>query len=209
MSEAVDFWKGEFGDAYTDRSRGSDLITNNVAMFRKALAPIFYTTPMRVIEFGANIGLNIHALRRIDAFSMCQFTAVEPNAKAAEELRAIAGVEVHETSMQDAGEPWGGGYCLSATRGVLIHVPPEELYRAYGALYRASRRWILVAEYFNPSPVEVEYRGHAGRLWKRDFAGDMLDMFSDLRIANYGFQWRRDPWAPADDITWVLMEKMS
>lgn len=209
MSEAVDWWRGEFGDEYSQRNRGEKLIANNVALFRKALLPMFFTAPVRVIEFGANIGLNIHALREINVFSTCEFTAVEPNAKAAEELRGIPGVHVHETSMQDADEPWGGGYDLSISKGVLIHVKPEELYRAYGALYRASRRYIFLAEYFSQSPREIIYRGNAGRLWARDFAGEMLDMFSDLKVVAYGFQWRRDPHAPADDITWTLMEKVT
>lgn len=209
MSEAVDFWRGEFGDAYTQRSRGEKLIASNEALFRKALLPMFFTTPARVIEFGANIGLNIRALRRINVFSTCEFTAVEPNAKAAAELRETKDIHVHETAMQDTDEPWGGGYDLAISKGVCIHVPCEELYRAYGALYRASRRYIFLAEYFSPSPREIVYRGHTGRLWARDFAGEMLDMFSDLKVVTYGFQWRRDPHAPADDITWTLMEKVT
>jgi pseudaminic acid biosynthesis-associated methylase len=207
MSEAVDWWRGDFGDEYSKRNRGEKLIANNVALFRKALLPMFFITPMRVIEFGANIGLNIHALREINVFSTCEFTAVEPNAKAAEELRGIPGVHVHETSMQDADEPWGGGYDLSISKGVLIHVKPEELYRAYGALYRASRRYIFLAEYHNPTPVEVTYRGETGRLWKRDFAAEMLEMFSDLHVRNYGFAWKHDPHAPQDDIVWTLLER--
>jgi spore coat polysaccharide biosynthesis protein SpsF len=47
------------------------------------------------------------------------------------------------------------------------------------------------------------------RLWKRDFAGEMLDRFPDLKVVDYGFVWRRDPIAPMDDITWVLLEKAS
>lgn len=207
MSEAVDWWRGDFGDEYSLRNRGPDLIRNNVALFRKALLPMFFTAPARVIEFGANIGLNIHALREINVFSTCEFTAVEPNAKAAEELRGIPGVHVHETSMQDADEPWGAGYDLSISKGLLIHVRPEELYRAYGALYRASRRYIFLAEYHNPVPVEVTYRGETGRLWKRDFAAEMLEMFSDLHVCNYGFAWKHDPHAPQDDIVWTLLER--
>jgi pseudaminic acid biosynthesis-associated methylase len=209
MSEAIDFWRGSFGDSYSLRNQGEALIASNTALFRKALLPTFFTTPVRVIEFGANVGMNIHALRRINAFSTCEFTAVEPNAKAAEALRQIEGVNVHETSMQDTDEPWGGGYDLAVSKGVLIHVKPEELYRAYGALYRASRRFILLAEYHNPTPVEVVYRGETGRLWKRDFAAEMLDMFSDLAVRNYGFAWKRDPYAPQDDLFWVLMEKVA
>jgi pseudaminic acid biosynthesis-associated methylase len=207
MSEAVDFWREEFGDEYISRNSSPELIKNNEALFRKALLPMFYTSPARVIEFGANIGVNIHAMRRIAPFANCEFSAVEPNEKAADELRKIPGVDVYQTAMQDSDEPWGKGYDISFTRGVLIHVPPADLLAAYGALYRASRRYIMVAEYHSVKPVEVEYRGHGGRLFKRDFAAEMLDIFSDLAVVNYGFAWHRDPYAPQDDVTFTLLEK--
>lgn len=206
MSEATDFWRGDFGDRYSERCAGDQLIKNNEALFRKALLPMFYTTPMRVIEFGANIGLNIHALRRIAPFSTCEFSAVEPNEKAADELRKIEGVNVYQTAMQDSDAPWGGGYDISLTRGVLIHVPPTDLWRAYAALYHASRRYILICEYFSPSPREILYRGEAGRLWARDFCGEVMDIYPDLRRVAYGFVDRRDP-NPQDSVNWYLLEK--
>lgn len=205
--DTLEFWQGEFGDEYTKRCRGEDLVRNNTALFRKALAPLFFTTPQRIIEFGANIGLNIQAMRQINALSLCDYSAVEANASAAAELRKLPGVAVHEGSMLDPAEPWGGGYDLAISKGVLIHIFPEELYRAYAALYRASRRFIFLAEYHNPTPVEVPYRGHAGRLWKRDFAADMLAMFPDLQVINYGFAWKHDPYAPQDNLVWTLFER--
>jgi pseudaminic acid biosynthesis-associated methylase len=96
---------------------------------------------------------------------------------------------------------------LSFTMGVLIHIAPDDLRRAYRTLYNTSHRYILVAEYYSPKPVEIEYRGHAGRLWKRDFAGEMLDTYPDLRLLDYGFRYHRDPQHPMDDISWFLMEK--
>lgn len=207
MSEAIDFWRKDFGDEYIERNRSPELIKNNEALFRKALLPMAYTTPMRIIEFGANIGLNIHALRRIGPFSTCEFSAVEPNEKAAEELRKIDGVNVYQTAMQDTDAPWGGGYDISFTRGVLIHVNPKDLPLAYSALYKSSKRYIMIAEYFSQTPQEIMYRGHSGKLWKRDFAGEMMDMFMDLSIVSYGFIWRKDSIAPQDDINWFLLER--
>lgn len=46
-----------------------------------------------------------------------------------------------------------------------------------------------------------------GSKLKRDFAGEMLDWFSQLRLADYGFGYRRDPAFPQDDVTWLLLEK--
>ncbi|MFM6157881.1 MAG: pseudaminic acid biosynthesis-associated methylase, partial [Sphaerospermopsis kisseleviana] len=67
--------------------------------------------------------------------------------------------------------------------------------------------YLLIAEYYNPSPVAIPYRGHADRLFKRDFAGEVLDQHPELRLVDYGFVYRRDPNFPQDDITWFLIEK--
>jgi hypothetical protein len=77
-------------------------------------------------------------------------------------------------------------------------------------MYDASRRYILMVEYFNPTPTEIDYRGHAGKLFKRDFAGDFIDQFGKdkVSVVDYGFWWKRmEPqW---DNATWVLMQKTS
>jgi len=74
-------------------------------------------------------------------------------------------------------------------------------------LYALSQRYILIAEYYNPVPVEVSYRGNSGKLFKRDFAGEMLDRYADLQLLDYGFGYHRDSQFPVDDITWFLLEK--
>ena len=35
---------------------------------------------------------------------------------------------------------------------------------------------VLMAEYYNPVPVSVSYRGNEERLFKRDFAGELADV---------------------------------
>lgn len=206
VSETADFWRSDFGDAYIRRNASADLLKSKEWMFRKALSPLFTASPQRIIEFGANIGLNIDALRRIDAFSMCEYSAVEVNAAACEKLREKK-VSTFEMSMLSEEREWGKGYDLALSVGVLIHVDPKDLSAAYDALYSASKRWIYLAEYHSPTPVEIKYRGHDGKLFKRDFAAEMLDSFPDLRVRDYGFCWRRDPNAPADDLVWTLLSR--
>lgn len=96
---------------------------------------------------------------------------------------------------------------LVFTKGVLIHLPPLVLPDVYDLMVEASNRYVMVAEYYNPSPIEVNYRGHGDRLWKRDFAGEIMERHPSLRLLDYGFCYRRDPNWPLDDITWFLMEK--
>jgi spore coat polysaccharide biosynthesis protein SpsF len=56
--------------------------------------------------------------------------------------------------------------------------------------------------------VEIPYRGHSGKLFKRDFAGEILDAYSDLNLIDYGFAYHRDNYFKQDDITWFLLEKL-
>lgn len=62
-------------------------------------------------------------------------------------------------------------------------------------------------EYYSPAPVEVRYRGHDKKLFKRDFAGELLDRYTDLRLVDYGFVYHRDPNFAGDDLTWFMMQK--
>ena len=62
-------------------------------------------------------------------------------------------------------------------------------------------------EYYNPTPVEISYRGHSGKLFKRDFAGEMLDRFLDLQLLDYGFCYSRDYNFLYGNATWFLLEK--
>lgn len=93
------------------------------------------------------------------------------------------------------------------TKGVLIHIDPEALPSAYMRMYESSDRYVLLSEYYSPNPVELPYRGHSGKLFKRDFAGEMLEQFPNLRLLDYGFSYHRDPNFPQDDTTWFLMQK--
>lgn len=194
------FWAGEFGNAYNERSPGD--VISNYRFFDLVLDRIFEEAQVlgSVVELGCGVGSNLAALRQ--HLPIAELAGVEINEDAA--ARAATHAPIYRESMLDWTPPrqWE----LAFTKGVLIHVQPDDLPTAYAKLVQASSRYIVVAEYYNPSPVEVAYRGHAGRLWKRDFAGEMLDRHP-LRLVHYGFAYHRDPEAPQDDITWFLLEK--
>jgi len=200
-TEQEDFWAGEFGDSYIERNKDELLSRSNINFFSK----IFNATQRvgSLIEFGANIGLNLKAIRAL--LGNIEMAAVEINKKAVEKLELIPSVDVHACSLLEFKPE--RQYDISLVKTVLIHIPPEELSTAYRLLYESSRRYICVAEYYNPNPVEIIYRGHSSKLFKRDFAGEMLDMFSDLSLVDYGFVYHRDNNFPQDDISWFLLEK--
>ncbi|WP_434774612.1 pseudaminic acid biosynthesis-associated methylase [Pseudomonas oryzihabitans] len=203
MTAQERFWQGEFGDAYVDRNAGAAAVASSLAFFGRALAR--GGTLDSVLELGSNRGLNLQALRAL--LPHAQLQGVELNGKACTLARALEVAEIWEGSLFDYAVT--AAFDLAFTKGVLIHLPPDLLPAAYDKLYQASKRFILVAEYYNPTPVEVSYRGHAERLFKRDFAGELLDRHADLRLLDYGFAYHRDPLFPADDISWFLLEKQA
>lgn len=202
LTEQETFWAGDFGNEYLKRNRGADLVASNAAFFSQVLRK---TVGVRsILELGSNIGLNLMALRQLAPAT--ELAAVEINENAAAELRKnVPSVTVFNQSILDFHSD--ASWDLTFTKGVLIHIAPEALPQVYETLYGRSSRYILVAEYYNPAPVEVPYRGHSGKLFKRDWAGDLLDKFPDLRLLDYGFVYRRDPVFPQDDMTWFLLEK--
>lgn len=194
-------WAGEFGDAYTQRNGHPDLIARNLAFFSPILRRC--QSVDSILELGANIGNNLVALKQL--LPSAQLAGVEINPGAAATLRDLGYVQVYQDSLLSFSttERWD----LVFTKGVLIHINPNSLDAAYERLYTCSRRYICIAEYYNPSPVEVPYRGQSGLLFKRDFAGDLLDRCTDLQLVDYGFSYHRDPRFPQDDLCWFLLEK--
>jgi pseudaminic acid biosynthesis-associated methylase len=196
------FWAGQFGTEYIQRNQGDALVAANLGLFVKALSVTRGVNSC--IEFGANIGLNLKALKLL--FPAQEQHAVEINANAASELeRVIPPGNVHRTSILDftPERTWD----LALIKGVLIHINPDALPQVYDKLVAASSRYLLVVEYYNPVPVAVTYRGHTDRLFKRDFAGEIMDRHPRMQLVDYGFSYRRDPNFPQDDSNWFLLEK--
>lgn len=177
----------------------------NEDFFRRALKaiPERFATPRisSVFEFGAGTGENLMALKRLMPDVKVYGTEINASARAQAKRN---GVPLGDWSIV-GGSPASPSQ-MGLSKGLLIHIHPSDLPDAYQALYNCGRRYILLAEYFNPTPVAMLYRGHRDRLWKRDFAGEMLNRFTDLRLLDYGFVYHRD-WWPQDDLHWFLMVK--
>jgi len=203
-TEQEAFWHGEFGDDYAERNIGKKWIASNIALFGQILKQT--GTLNSVIEFGANIGLNLQALNHL--LPEAELAAVEINPNAVSKLNQLEMEQltsIYADSILDFSAD--KGWDMTLIKGVLIHINPDELANVYERLYQYSNRYICVVEYYNPTPVEIPYRGHAGKLFKRDFAGEMLDQFTDLTLVDYGFVYHRDRHFPQDDCTWFLLEK--
>jgi spore coat polysaccharide biosynthesis protein SpsF len=201
----VDFWRGDFGNTYTSRNNlKPELARARVAMWSSILGHTLKAPPASILEVGANIGVNLRALRMLSGARMM---ALEPNDKAREILvedEVVAAGDVKAGIASAIGWP-DKAADLVFTSGVLIHIHPDNLHASMREIHRCSARWIVSVEYFADRPTEVAYRGHNEVLFKRDFGGEWLDLFPELRPVAYGFEWKRV--TGLDNLTWWLFEK--
>lgn len=201
MIEQEDFWAGSFGTEYISRNNSENFLASNTYFFANALKRV-PTTPRSLMEIGANVGMNIDALRSL--IPDLQISAIEINEDAVGLLRK-KNVNVYSGSVTSI--ECNEKFDIVLSKGVLIHISPDLIQDTYERIYSLSRQWILIAEYYNPIPVAINYRGYENKLFKRDFAGELLDKFSDLELCDYGFAYHRDKFAQ-DDISWFLLRKV-
>lgn len=111
-TEQESFWAGEFGAEYIKRNASDKLIASNIALFSKALAHAHSLNSC--VEFGANIGLNLRALKAL--YPNQEQYAIEINQTAADELATVIPTEnVYRTSILDFSPPVLG--TLPSSRG--------------------------------------------------------------------------------------------
>jgi pseudaminic acid biosynthesis-associated methylase len=203
-TEQEKFWAEQFGDDYIARNQSEELLASNLSFFSKALNRCGKI--QSCIEFGANIGMNLKALKLL--YPEIHLRGIEINKNAANILKSIIGDDnvivgsIFENHFEQKVD-------ITLIKGVLIHINPEMLSVVYQRLYESSKKYILIAEYYNPTPVSISYRGYRDKLFKRDFAGEFLDKYTDCKLIDFGFLYRRDPAFPQDDITWFLIEKQN
>ena len=199
-TEQEEFWATKHGEDYIGRNDGKYLLAGNLNLFSKIISN---TEGIKsVLEYGSSTGAALDAIKLL--LPDCELSGVEINKKAADILKKKY-AKVYYGSMLDFKIDYERD--LVFVKGVLINTNPDELQNAYQKLYEATNRYILVVEYYNPTPVMVPYHGHDNMLFKRDFAKEIMDKFPNIKLINYGFSYRKDNNFPQDDISWFLMEK--
>lgn len=204
-TEQENFWMDEFGDHYIERNNSKELIASNIHLFSNIISK---TKGIKsILEFGSNIGTNLIALGNL--IPECELSAIEINKKASQIAVNNIGknLKMYNQSILDFEIDYKRN--LVFTKGVLIHINPDELQNVYEKLYQSSNQYILVCEYYNITPVNVVYRGFDNKLFKRNFCGEIMEKYPDLELVDYGFAYHKDAsyYCKQDDITWFLMKK--
>jgi pseudaminic acid biosynthesis-associated methylase len=200
-TEQEKFWAGEFGDDYTGRNSQDLLLRSKLMRLQRILRRT--NNIKSIVELGCNRGLNLQALELLDR--SLELEGYEINVSAAQKAKDLhLGKITCGTITQEIKT--NKEFDLSFTSGVLIHIHPAKLEEVYKNLVKLSRRYILVIEYYNPTPMEVVYRGERERLFKRDFAGELMERYN-LALVDYGFSYHRERFLMNDDSSWFLLEK--
>jgi pseudaminic acid biosynthesis-associated methylase len=134
-----------------------------------------------------------------------ELSAIEINDKAVAELNKLDNLKIYHSSILDFQPDYQRDMAL--IKGVLIHINPDFLPKVYELLYTTAKRYICIVEYYNPTPVAIPYHGHEDKLFKRDFAGEMMDMYPKLELIEYGFGYNRDNNFLLGSGNWFLLEK--
>jgi pseudaminic acid biosynthesis-associated methylase len=196
-------WAGDLGDRYTKYNtiyvpeknkntlaRGRQHLSINYQLFNGAIKGRQRKNIKSVLEFGAGVGLNLVAIRKI--MPDVNMYAVEINATAAEKLRQVT--DAGKIFTQSIFDDMPIKADLVISKGLLIHLNPRFLKQAYAKLYEHSNRYIFLTEHYSSRVEKVEYRGYSDAFWKRDFVGELMECYPDLRKLSSGivhttYQW--------------------
>ena len=202
MNEQEKFWSGNFGNNYISRNNSKKLQINNDHFLKKIFSKKYKISS--IIELGSNIGNNLLSLEKI--YKKSTFTAVEVNLKACRILKKrkpnfnIVNSTIFNFNTKQ-------NFNLVLCKGILIHVNPKQLEKVYKKIYNLSNRYILIAEYFSPNPEKIRYRNHKNKLFKRDFAYEIMQSHKRLKLIDYGFVYHKDKF-PLDNINWFLLKRL-
>jgi spore coat polysaccharide biosynthesis protein SpsF len=193
------FWLGSFNTSYIKRNNNKQIVLNNYHFFKKILKKIKIHS---LIEIGSNIGLNLIAINKI--FKNLKITAVEINKEACKNLQKIKNVKIINESVLKFNIK--SNFDLVLIKALLIHINPNNLKKLYKKIAKLSKKYILICEYYNPTLITIDYRGHKNKLFKNDYAGDFLKIHKNYKLIDYGFIYHLDKF-PLDDFNWFLLKR--
>jgi len=197
------FWREKITESY---SRDNSFFDEKLGLsaWEMILSKIDKSDIYSYLDCGSNIGRNIAFLKKVlpEATSNIVELAKTPFEKCVSDFHVV---ESFLGPLKDA--KFNREFDLVFTSQVLIHVNPDDLLESMSRMFEASSRYILIIEYFNRTPVMINYRGEDDRLFKRDFGKLFLENF-DCEVLDYGFLWGQvfDN-AGFDDVTYWLFEK--
>ena len=201
-NEHQNFWADKYALEYMEKNKSFNAELGNEG-WQKILAKA--DDIKNILDCGCNIGRNIQFLntvlpeakKSVIEISKPAYDFVTNNFEISESFNGI----IVESDFKEES------FDLVFICGVLIHIHPDDLLANMQKMFEYSNKYILIAEYFNRTPVMIEHQGELNKLFKSDFGKLFLENFN-VSLVDYGFLWGHiyDK-AGFDDITWWLFKK--
>jgi spore coat polysaccharide biosynthesis protein SpsF len=129
-------WSGEHGVQYVLAHLGENWKGSRAPYWKVILGPL--PDVGTVCEFGCNIGANLKAIKQVRPDA--ELTGIEINMIACEILRMDEIGDIHHGSIAD--KDLGKTFDLVFSRGVLIHLNPDDLKKTLQNMAKHSRRYV-------------------------------------------------------------------
>lgn len=201
LTPQEEFWRNDYGADYLKSNANFDTALG-VEGWRRMLESA--SDVKTVLECGSNRGRNIGFLKALLPSVDCGIIEIFPEAFEIVTSEYQLGYS-YKGPILDAPIP-PEKFDLVFMCGVLIHVSPAELAETMKKMASLSRKYVLIAEYFNRTPTTISYQGRNDTLYKLDFGSFYLDHVGG-KVLDYGFLWGREfDQAGFDDITWWLFQ---
>jgi len=195
------FWKNEYAKSYINKNQEFDIKKGTEAWIKMLSQAEGVTS---ILECGCNIGRNISFLEQVLPAAEKSIIEISDQAFRVVTRKHKLKNAFHGTILDSEFKE---NFDLVFTMGVLIHIHPNNLKENMEKIFQHSKKFILLGEYFNRTPLSIEYQGQKDRLFKRDFGKFFLESFN-VSLVDYGFLWGHVyDQAGFDDITWWLFAK--
>ncbi|MBN2881025.1 methyltransferase domain-containing protein [Candidatus Woesearchaeota archaeon] len=206
-TEQIKFWKGNFGDEYTERNSADwdEFYKSQWGVTRTDLNKEFLSNldkNISILEVGCN---RANQLKILEQAGFTNLWGLEINKKALSIARENKNLNLVEASGFNI--PFKDNFFdLAFTSGVLIHIAPDDLNKMLDEIYRVSKKYIWGFEYFAENCTEIKYRENSNKLWKNNFKQLFLDRFPDLKLVHV----RKCPYIENDNVDEMyLLEKVN
>jgi pseudaminic acid biosynthesis-associated methylase len=201
LNEQQNFWANVYAEDYKNRNQNFNSLLG-VHGWEKMLAK---TNGIgSILECGCNIGRNIGFLNQFLPLATKSIIEISKPAYQFVTNRYKLDQTFHGSIEESS---FLKKFDLVFTMGVLIHIHPDDLLVNMNKIFSYSKKYILLGEYFNRTPVMLKYRGEVDKLFKQDFGKLFIENFS-VQLVDYGFLWGYEyDSAGFDDITWWLFER--
>ena len=171
-------YNSELWNKYTDENKNS--IQGKISDFINYIC--IGLGAVKICEVGCNVGNNLSSFNK-----SVNVTGIDLNESALKNASVnYPNFKFKKASAIDIPFP-DNSFDLVFTRGVLIHINPDDLKKAISELYRISKKWIFNLEYFGEDEKMIEWKRGNDLLWyrnmKKHWSEYDVDVISDCEIS--------------------------